>query len=249
MDQLTAQGKRLKTQCIEKINAYRNAERQAFLGIAHWLLIADEHELWSDEEECNSLADWAGKHFGFKKSHVYRFIAAKQAHDDVLDVQSPIGDSLLDPPQTESVARELAKAISPQERANVWTAANKLAGNLGKDDTPIVVSAAHVAKARKAMFSPLESDNGEDVEKDVEDEGDEPFWKQCAGRHADALNHLTQAIKAINWIEKQGEAAAYLAPVITRIRTDYKTLRGTISQNCPAGEKAGKIVTKVMERK
>ena len=84
---------------------------------------------------------------------------------------------------------------------------------------------------------------------EVIEESEPELWEQFAAKHAEALNHLTQAIKAINWIESQGESAAYLVPIMTRIKTDYKALRGTIFSNCPVREKAGKIVTKVQERK
>ena len=143
-------------------------------------------------------------------------------------------------PKSIFVASKLAQIDSIPERADVWKKAVETAPKSKVTGEP-KVTAAHVAKTRKAMFPPEDS-NGEPEEP-------EPLWQQFAAKHADALNHLTQAISAINWIEKHGIDAKYLTPVITRIRTDYKQLRGTISQNCPTGEKGGEIRTKVMERK
>lgn len=189
----------------------------------------------------DSFETYVKKRFGYSRGHAYRLIEAYQACLDVKDVMSPVGDTLLDPPRNESVARELAKVKSPEKRADVWAEANKTAGKIGKTDSP---SASHVAKTAKAM---IPSTNGDAV---VEEESEpEPLWQQFAAKHAEALNHLSQAIKAMNWIEKHGESAAYLSPVTTRIRTDYRQLRGTITGNCPVGEKDGKISIKMLERK
>ena len=107
------------------------------------------------------------------------------------------------------------------------------------------------ADSTQTFDSTQDADSTQPPEPSLEviEESEPELWEQFAAKHAEALNYLTQAIKAINWIEKQGEPAKYLAPVLTRIRTDYKALRGTISQNCPAGEKGGEILTKVQERK
>ncbi len=234
MGHLATKQQRLRERCISEVRAAIVAREASYLTIASWLTITRDEELWLDDEDCDSLEDFANKYFDYSKSYVSRLIAAKQAHDDVLEL--PIGNNqVLEPPKTEAVSREIAKVEGPQARADLWCKAN--------DSSKGSPTAAHVAKTRKAMFPP-EKSNGE-----VEEDESEPLWQQFAAKHVDALNHLTQAIKAMNWIEKQGKSAAYLLPVMTRIQTDYKALRGTIFSNCPVDEKAGKIVTKVQERK
>jgi len=188
--------------------------------------------------EYKTFEDYCRKRWNLSYRYVNKQIEAAEAVEDVSEVETKMGTVV---PKTVSIGSQLAQIDSIPKRADVWKKSVETAPK-AKDGTPNV-TAAHVAKTRKAMFPPAES-NGESTEAEPD-----PLWKQFAAKHADALNHLTQAISAMNWIEKRGEAAAYLAPVITRIRTDYKQLRGTISQNCPSGEKGGEIVTKVQERK
>lgn len=96
---------------------------------------------------------------------------------------------------------------------------------------------------------PVESEDNVEVESEADEEPELELWQQFAAKHAEALNHLTKAIKAIAWIEKHGEESQYIQPVITRIKSDYKQLRGTIAANCPVCMNDGRIRTKVMVRK
>ena len=213
------------------VDRFRTIYMEAGLALT---IIRDE-QLYADLAP--TFEEYVKKRFDFSKRHANRLILAYEAVTDVRDVVGPTGPKPLPPPATEAVARELAKAESPEKRADLWAAVNS-------GDTPPLVTAARVAKVRREMFGEPSEDDSESSEDDPE-----PLWKQFAAKHADALNHLTQAMKAITWIENQGESAAYIQPVITRIKTDYKQLRGTISSNCPVGEKGGKIKTKIMERK
>lgn len=242
--QLTTKQRRIRERCISEIREAIVAREASYLTIANWLTIARDEELWLDDDDCECLEDFANKHFDYSKSYVSRLIAAKQAHDDVLEL--PIGNKnpqkggeFLAPPKTEAVSRELAKADGPQAKADLWVKANE-----SSKGPP---TAAHVAKTRKAMFPPAENNGRTDAQDATPVEL--PLWQQFAGKHADALNHLTQAMKAINWIEKQGEDSQYIQPVINRIKSDYKQLRGTIYSNTPVGMKGEKVVTRFMERK
>lgn len=201
---------------------------ESWIDVSRALIEIHDANLWIGKGK--SFIGYCKDEFGINKSRVWQLIDSCKAADEV----STIVDTPT--PQSEGVAREIAKVESEQERADLWAKATETAA----DNTP---TAAHVAKTRKAMFQPEES-NGE-----PEADEPEPLWQQFAAKHADALKHLTQAMKAIKWIEKQGEDASYLAAVITRIKSDYKTLRGTISSNCPVGMSDGKIRTKVQERK
>lgn len=176
MGQLDTTNRRLRERCISEVREAIVAREASYLIIAHWLTTAREKELWLDDEGCECLEDFANKHFDYSRSYVSRVIAAKQAHDDVLEL--PIGNKIktpmdskvpgtkgvrsksvlkvnvdkkvLDPPRTEAVARELAKVEGAQGRADCWMKANE-------SGPP---TAAHVAKTRREMFPPEES-NGE----------------------------------------------------------------------------------------
>lgn len=189
--------------------------------------------------EYKNFEDYCRCRWDLSHRYVNVQIEAAEAADDVSEVETEMGTIL---PKSVDVASQLAQIDSTPERADVWKKAVETAPKSKETGQP-KVTAAHVAKTRKAMFPPEDS-NGE-----PEADEPEPLWQQFAAKHADALKHLTQAMKAINWIEKQGEDASYLAAVITRIKSDYKTLRGTIYSNCPVGMNDGKIRTKVQERK
>ena len=192
--------------------------------------------------EYKTFEDYCTKRWNLSYRYVNKQIEAAEAVEGVSEVETEMGTLV---PKTVNIGSQLAKIDSIPKRADVWKEAVETAPKT-RDGKPNV-TAAHVAKTAKAMFPPAESNGEADAHgaKPVQ----QPLWMQFAAKHADALNHLTQAISAINWIAKQGEPAAYLAPVMTRIRTDYKQLRGAISQNCPSGEEDGEIRTKVQERK
>lgn len=157
MGQLATKRQRLRERCISGIREAIVAREASYLTIASWLTIARDEELWFDDEDCDCLAHFANKYFDYSKSYVSRLIAAKQAHDDVLELpigtKNPqTGGEFLEPPKTEAVARELAKVDGPQAKADVWVKANE-----GCKGSP---TAARVAKIRKAMFPPSPGDNG-----------------------------------------------------------------------------------------
>jgi len=233
--QLTVPQKKKLADLEARIDAFQ----VAYMDAGRALMVIRDEGLYT--EVATTFEAYMKSRFGYSKSHGYRLIEAYDAVRDTQDILSPMGDKVLPSPATERVAREVAKAVSPEKRADLWLEANK-------DKKPENVTAAHVRKVRERMFPAEPSDNGE-PEEEPEEEPELELWEQFAEKHTEALNHLKQAIAAINWIGKHDEDAAYLAPVMTRIRTDYKQLRGTITQNCPTGMKRGKIETKVMERR
>lgn len=211
----------------------------SFLSVGRALLAIREERLYKSSHD--EFGAYCQSRWNMGRNYANKMIDAVEAADDVSEVETKVGTIV---PTNEAVAREIAKIQSIPQRADVWEKAVETAP-INKETGLPRVTASHVAKTRKALI-PTEEDNGKPT---VEDDEPEPLWQQFAAKHAEALKHLSQAIKAINWIEKHGEDAAYLSPVSTRIRTDYKALRGTITGNCPVGEKDGKISIKMLARK
>jgi len=233
MGQLTYNDKRE----LEQLEAVLDAFEVAYMEAGRALTVIRDKELHRESDE--NFDRYVNERFGYSKSHSYRLISAYEAVQDVKQVESPNG-GLLPPPQNERVARELAEVETPEQRADLWA---KASGTSPRE----VPTAAHTAKTRREMFPPEES-NGEADAQDAKPV-EQPLWEQFAAKHAEVLKHLTQAKSCINSIFAEGESAAYLQPVRTRIDTDYRALRGTIFSNCPSGEEGGEIVTKVQERK
>lgn len=218
-----------------------DTDLKAFIRTGRNFMTIRDKRLHRDNHK--SFDAYCRSRWNLGKSYANRLIAAAEAADDVSEVECQIGQEVVTiVPTSEAVAREMTGIDSIPQRADVWQRAVETAPTNSEGEP--LVTAGHVAKTRKAMFPPEPSGNGE-----VADEPEVELWETFAEKHNEALNHLTAAMKAITWIEKHEADAAYLQPVITRIRTDYKALRGTISQNCPTGVKGGEIQTKVMERK
>ena len=175
---------------------------------------------------------WLDLECDYSKSTAYRFISAARVFGNIITSQfGTLSDSamyLLAANNCPHPATEEALKLSKQGKPVTHKIAKQLIANSTQP--------ADSRQIAEPTLEPIEEPEPE-------------LWEQFAAKHDEALNHLTQAIKAMNWIEKQGDSAAYLVPVMTRIQTDYKALRGTIFSNCPVNEKAGKIVTKVQERK
>lgn len=231
MDKLTVPEKRKLADLEARIDAFQVAYMDA--GFA----LMSIRDLKIYREVAVTFEGYVRQRFKFSRSQAYRLIEAYHAVRDTQDVMSPMGDKVLPSPATERVAREVAKAVSPEKRADLWTEANK-------DKNPENVTAAHVRKVREKMFPAALS-----AEPDADEEPELELWQQFAEKHVEVLNHLTQTMKALNWIHKHGKEAAYLDVIFTRIKSDYSGLRGAIHSNTPVELKAGKIITRFMQRK
>ncbi len=201
---------------------------------------------------------WLESECDYSKSTAYNFISAAKVFGTfqlanswtTLTICARINDTAMyllaanncPPPATEQALKLLKQGKS---------VTHKLAKQLISKYTVTAESSPQppqAADSSQASDSPQAAEPAGETEAIEEEKEPEP-WEEFAGEHEAALQHLTAAISCINRIEKRGEEAAYLAPVMTRIKTDYKALRGTITSNCPVGMKGGEIQTKVMERK
>ena len=117
--------------------------------------------------EYQTFEDYCRKRWDLSHRYVNRQIEAVEAADDVAEVEMENGNTLF--PQTHTVASQLAQIDSIPERADVWKKAVETAPKSKVTGEPNV-TAAHVAKTRKAMFPPEES-NGE-----LEADEPEPLW-------------------------------------------------------------------------
>lgn len=174
---------------------------------------------------------WIAEEFGFSRRTAYNFISATKVFGDQNILCNSCTVSAL-----YLLAADGCPAKATEEGLKLLKSGKLVTQKLAKE---LIAKNTIAAESEPVEDGEVESDEEPELEK----------WEQLAEKHATALNHLTQAKKCINWIFEQGEDAAYLAPVKTRIETDYKNLRGTISQNRPVGEKHGKIVTKVQDRR
>ena len=220
----------------------------AFMRTGRALLAIREGKLYRGKHE--TFEDYCRLRWSMGRNYANKIIDATEAADDVSEVEvtaedgSRLGTIV---PKTESVARELTKVDSIPQRADVWAKAVSTAP-VNKETGEPKVTAAHVAKTRRELLEEPQP-NGKHEENGKAESSDDPLWKQFAAKHAEALNHLTAARKAMNWICAHKEEAAYLSHVEVRIDQDYKNLRRTIAANMPVELKRGKIITKAMARR
>ena len=211
------------------------------------------HDTKTWRGEASTFEDFCVQEFAFSRAYAYRIMNSLEARQDVCLLED------YQPPDSEAVAKELSRVTTQQRRADAWVQATDTAPKT-TDDLPRV-SPRHMAKVVDALVPRATPEHRSDQRQDTTDDNQEPqdetpppsievdLWVQFAQKHNEALAHLTLAITAINWIEKHGEEAEYMAAIITRIKTDYKALRGTITSNTPVGMSDGRIRTKFEERK
>ena len=145
-NQLAKADRRKLADLESKVDLFRSIYLEAGLAL---MIIRDE-QLYADLAP--TFDEYVKKRFGFTSRHANRLISAFEAVDDVKDVTGPTGPEALDPPRNEAVARELAKAESPEKRADLWLAVNS-------EVPPHLVTASKVAKVRREKFGEEENSN------------------------------------------------------------------------------------------
>ncbi len=139
---------------LDQLEAIVDAFQVAYMDAGQALMVIRDKKLY--RHVAKTFEEYAKQRFSYSRQHSYRLIEAYQAVRDTEDILSPNGDKVLESPRTEGVARELAKAESPEKRADLWSAVHK--ENQGK--SPGLISATLVSKVRKWMFPVASSDNG-----------------------------------------------------------------------------------------
>ena len=139
---------------LDQLEATVDAFQVAYMDAGQALMVIRDKKLW--RYVAKTFEEYAKQRFTYSRQHSYRLIEAYKAVRDTEDILSPSGLQKLESPRTERVARELAKAESPEKRADLWSAVHK--ENQGK--SPGLISAALVAKVRKWLFPVSTSDNG-----------------------------------------------------------------------------------------
>lgn len=241
--QLTVRERKTLAQCDETIEK----GEAIFIAVGKALATVRDQQLW--RESYASFEEYCRIRHSKSARLAYYQINSAKAVEDIQEVRTMVHGSNLssqdDDPISqvnERVAREVAKAETPQARADVWVKSVETAPK-DKDGKPRI-TASHVKKVRQELIPPDGANSHETNGETVEQED----WQVFADLHKQALNHLTQARKAIREIERHGEAAEYLAHVVTRIETDYQQLRSTIRGNTPIGVKDGEIQTQLQKR-
>jgi hypothetical protein len=166
---------------------------------------------WYKDAGFSSFEEYCKQRWGFKRHYANRLIGAA----DVMDNLVPIGTTL---PETESQAREVAKAGNPDKQVEVWNESVKTAPN-GKPPT-----ASHIKQTRerienKSKPSHFEEDEFEDEEpeeeedepeKELEVEEEKPIQKRKSkavsfSSNSKSGNYVSSQIRqAINEVFKRG---------------------------------------------
>lgn len=110
MDKLTVPETREFSDLEARVDAFRVSYQDA--GRALMIIRDKVYYRWTS----TTFEAYVKERFGYSKGHAYRLIEDYGAVLDTKDVMSPIGDKVLPSPQTESIAREVAKAVSPEKK-------------------------------------------------------------------------------------------------------------------------------------
>ena len=129
-------------------------------GLNSWMAVSNAmiqvHDKQLYREKAETFEAYCKEEFGLSRQRVYQLIESGKAANVVASLVDKRVDSLSTmvdkTPPSERAIRELAKVENDLQKADLWVKAEETAPKT-KDGEPNV-TAAHVAKTRKAMFPP-----------------------------------------------------------------------------------------------